>query len=255
MANLRLIKSLNQRYEKKSMFRDIDFDRINESFSSFDGKQDRRSFSERIGNIGPQFKQYFVDSESANVYLLFIDICSFSTRFAHLSNRDLIKLLDAYYDLVIPIIYKHNGEIDKIIGDGIIAVFGAPFTEEQDLANKINDCAKELILATKDTPLYSKVAVNSGDIIYYHNQSIHYEEFTIIGKPITELHRLESISIDKKINFYHNSDYDQFLQGRVSATPVQERSVAPWVIVGPVQITPPLKGVTRFNHRKTMEKR
>lgn len=255
MANLRFIKSLNQRYEKKSKFQDIDFDRIDESFSSFDGNQFKRTFSENIGRIGPQFKRYFVDSESANVYLLFIDICSFSTRFANSSNRDLVKLLDAYYDVVIPIIYKHDGEIDKIIGDGIIAVFGAPFTEERDLANKINDCAKELILATKDTPLYSKVAINSGDIMYYHNKSIHYEEFTIIGKPITELHRLESISIDKKINFFHNSDYDQFLQRKVAATPVQGRSVASWGIMGPVQITPPLKGVTRFSHRKTMEKR
>lgn len=253
MANLRFIKSLNEKYDKKSKFRDLDFGRIDESFSSFSREQYRRTFSESINNLGFDYKKYFIDSESTDIYLLFIDICSFSTRFSHLNNKQLSDLLDTYYDIVIPTIYKHGGEIDKIIGDGIIAVFGAPFIPEQNLATKVNDCAKELIEKTKDTQLYSKVAINSGDIMYYHNKSIHYEEFTIIGKPITELHRLESISTDKKINFFTGSDYDRFLSHRIASNPYSGK--ASWLISVSFTITPPLKGVTRFQQRKTMEKR
>lgn len=253
MANLRFIKSLNEKYNKKSKFRDLDFDRIDESFSSFTGEQYRRTFSESINSLGSEYKKYFSDAASAEVYLLYIDICSFSTRFANFNNQQLTVVLDMYYDLVIPIIYKHGGEIDKIIGDGIIAVFGAPFINEENIATKINDCAKELIEQTKDTIMYSKIAVNSGDIMYYHNKSIHYEEFTIIGKPLTELHRLESISDDKKINFFSGSDYDAFLNRRIALNP--NSSSASWLVSGPILINPPLKGVTRFNQRKTMEKR
>lgn len=258
MANLRLIKSLNERYEKKSKFRDIDFDQINESFSGFDGGQYRKTFSESIGNLGPQFKKFFTDQESTNIYLLFIDICSFSTRFRHLSNVELSKLLDDYYDLVIPIIYKYKGEVDKIIGDGIIAVFGEPFVQNGNLPSLVNQCAKELITETKNTVMYSKVAVHSGDIMYYHNTSMFYEEFTIIGHPVTELHRLESVSTDRKINYFEGSDYDRFISGRISRSTrrrLLSDALEPpqWVVRGPLSISPPLKGVIGYSQRKTME--
>jgi len=252
MANLRLIKALNEKFDKNSEFRNMDFDSINESFSGFDGSSYRKTFSESIKNLGSEYQKCFLESKSADVYLLFIDICDFSIRFSHLTNPQLSVLLDRYYDLVIPIIYEHGGEIDKIIGDGIICVFGAPFITDSALDNKVNQCAKELIEATKGTIYKSKIAINSGLIMYYNNKSIHFEDFTIIGKPITELHRLESISVDEKINFFTNSDYDQYLNRRVARNISKVR--ARWQISSSSIITPPLKGVTRFNAKKTMER-
>jgi hypothetical protein len=254
MANLRFIKSLNERYKKESKFKNMDFNFVNENLTE---QVKRVTFSKKIEeNLGDPFKKYLVDNEKTNVYLLFIDICNFSTRFQNYSNRQLCDLLDQYYDIVIPIIYEHGGEIDKIIGDGIICIFGEPFTQG-DLQSKVNDCAKKLISRTNGTRFSSKVAVHDGEVIYYHNKSIYYEEFTIIGKVITEIHRLESISDDEKINFYRNSGYDNFIMHRIGNRPqnVNQQIQAQWHVRGPFLIDPPLRGVPGFNAKKTMEKR
>jgi class 3 adenylate cyclase len=108
---------------------------------------------------------------------------------------------------VIPIIYEYGGEIDKIIGDGIICIFGPPFLGNDLKQNikKANDCAKALIEATEGKEYSSKVAFHCGIINYFKNKTGLYKEFTMIGKPLTEIFRLESVSLDERVNYYSNT--------------------------------------------------
>jgi hypothetical protein len=200
MANLRMIKRFNQTYGKDSQIHKMNLDDIplNESFNS--------AVVRKFANLGcnNSFTKYFINRQPADLVFLFIDICSFSTRFEHLDVNGTAKILNWYYDLVIPIIYKYGGEIDKIIGDGIICVFGPPFLSTSNSQNieKAEQCAKEIIEVTNPTDYYSKIAMHFGNIVYYNNTSVHYEDYTVVGKPITELFRLEGISIDKRLNYY-----------------------------------------------------
>lgn len=232
MANLRMIKSLNEAYGKQSVIRRIDLDTkpLNESFSS--------SMKRKFSNLGYNnlYSRHFEERKPADLAFLFIDICSFSTRFSHLDGNGIALILDNYYNIVIPIIYKYGGEIDKIIGDGIICIFGPPFSENTSNYNvkQADLCAKEIISKTNSTIYYSKIAMHFGTIVYYNNSSLHYEEYTVVGKPVTELFRLESISVDRRINYYqgvHAIDWYQI--GLI------ERN---WRIQGPFK-TGALKGV------------
>lgn len=121
MANLELIKKLNLKYNKRSPFTVS-----TKSFSlneSFDTRNIELSIQNNIGALGNNYTTYFDQGKDAEVVLLFIDICNFSTRYGHLNGKQISQYFDEYYDLIIPIIYKFGGEIDKIIGDGIICLF------------------------------------------------------------------------------------------------------------------------------------
>ncbi|WP_179317202.1 adenylate/guanylate cyclase domain-containing protein [Winogradskyella undariae] len=247
MANIRLIKEFNKKYNKRSPIADLDLETrmMNESLEF--------SVKNRISGLGKDYTRYFIDRKPANLAFLFIDICSFSTRFSHLDGKGVAHVLDAYYDIVIPIIYKYGGEIDKIIGDGIICIFGPPFSEgDSDFNIRQADlCAKEIIEQTTNTIYYSKVAMHFGEIIYYSNGSIFYEDYTVVGKPITELFRLESISIDKKINFYHVQPQIDANNNKLLASSAKTTGNAKWLLDGPFS-TGSLKGVT-YSSFKTIE--
>jgi hypothetical protein len=208
MANLELIKKLNQKYNKRSPFT-----LSTKSFSlneSFDTRNIEASIQNNIQVLGPSYSVYFDEGKDAEVVMLFIDICNFSTRFGHLNGKQISQYFDDYYDIIIPVIYEYGGEIDKIIGDGIICVFGQPFLNKslKDCIIEADRCAKKIITKTNETNKFeSKIAFHFGTINYFKNKSGFYNELTIVGKPLTELFRLESISENERINYFVKYKY------------------------------------------------
>src|SRR5690606_7250516 len=115
--------------------------------------------------------------------------CGFSTIHNELEGEDIGEYFDKYYDIIIPLIYRYGGEVDKIIGDGIICVFGPPFSSialQDNIANA-DRCSREIITETKNTEYSSRVAIHSGSINYFKNKTGLYKEFTVVGKALTEL--------------------------------------------------------------------
>ena len=216
MANLDLIKKLNNHYGKRSAISsETKMYSLNESL---DPENIEKAITDSIGSLGPLFTRYFDLGLPAEVALLFVDVCGFSTKFSDLNGEEIGEYFDHYYDIVIPIIYKHGGEIDKIMGDGIICVFGPPF-QNVDISENISQailCSKEIIKNTTSTQFSSKVAIHSGEINYFKNKTGLYKEFTLIGKPLTELFRLESVSIDECINYYGETDIGLYFQQKFS---------------------------------------
>ena len=200
-------------YLEKSEARDViqkafDSTRLNENF----GEKRTYSFlTESLNPIKPDLIKYFDQSREEDVALLFIDITSFSKTISGWTNARIKRFLDDYYEIIIPIIYKNGGEIEKLMGDGIIALFGKPFL---DLPNpehvyRAEKCAEEAIRKFYDSDKNVKVAIHTGKVNYYKVPGEHYGEYTIIGQPITDLYRLESVSKPNAINFFDGSNYDR----------------------------------------------
>jgi class 3 adenylate cyclase len=98
-------------------------------------------------DVFSKIRPYLKSEKTAYVVLLFIDIVSFSKK-TNISNpKKLKKYLDEYYKKTIPLIHSYGGVVDKIIGDGIICLFGEPFLEGnlKDLLNKAQDCSHEIL--------------------------------------------------------------------------------------------------------------
>jgi len=180
----------------------FDIDSIVEHFdlSKYNSKADFKS----------ELINFFESNSKSEVVFLFIDICSFSEKILRWNNDKINKFLNSYYQKAFYIITDNYGQIEKLMGDGIVCVFGKPFISTSKRAEFFfaENCAKELIEAFSGTKFEIKVALHSGSVKYYKTP-VGYAEYTMIGRPITELYRLESISENNSVNFYTGSIYDQ----------------------------------------------
>jgi len=218
MPNLQQLFSLKEKYGTLSSSENIAKDFIERSRIKSKTIQKSFSFNERnllesfdVANGRPDLLKYFESSPKEEVVLLFIDITGFSKIIKDKTSLYLRSYLNDYYSKLIPIIYQYDGQIEKIMGDGIICVFGNPFIKQKPISwivGYAENCAKDAIKLFKDSDKAVKVALHIGDITYYKIPSDYYEEFTMIGSPLTELYRLESVSFGDSINFYKGSKYD-----------------------------------------------
>ena len=71
---------------------------------------------------------------------------------------------------------------------------------QEDCIKEADKCAKKIIRETYNNKFESKIAFHFGRINYFKNKSAFYNELTIVGKPLTELFRLESVSKNLRIN-------------------------------------------------------
>jgi len=230
MPNIKQIISLRERYAPVQKVNDsfsvnetknyIEGQELKKAFASesfrplFENINQTKYFSVTAKQQIPEIVKYFENNQKEWVVLLFIDITNFSTKTSKLSPEKITSILDDYYNDLFPIIYKHGGEIEKVMGDGIICIFGKPFLNTEDRVEKYNraqSCARDIIVKFKETSNSVKIALHNGEVMYYKTPTSLYEEYTMIGKALTELYRLESISVNNSINFFAGSYYDQLI--------------------------------------------
>lgn len=259
MPNFQLIQELRNQYSSPSNIKSEvsrnDIDNIVKSFSST--AQLNEALKKGM-NINPNIIDYLENQKEAHLVTIFIDICSFSTKVKDFNNKKLSVFLDNYYDTVIPIIYKHGGEVEKIIGDGIIAIFGQPFLSDNlsDLLDKADKCSKEILMKLEGTDSEVKIALHDGVIQYYKNKASKSTEYTIIGGVLTCLFRLESISVDNRLNYYCTSSYDNKFKDDSIYTYVGTIGVIVWKRSREIEVN--LKGVAYKyvrNYKKKIERK
>src|SRR5580698_3677032 len=78
--------------------------------------------------------------EQREATVFFSDIRSFTSFSEKVSAQEVVDMLNEYFKVMVTIITKHNGVVDKFIGDAIMAVWGAPESFGNDAANAIMAC-------------------------------------------------------------------------------------------------------------------
>ncbi len=213
MANLELNRQLRIKYDNASSNKNPLFENLNIQDPDLIEKALNDSV---LKFLDGDYRKYFVEGEYARVYLVFIDVCKFSSRYGHLNGRQISMYFDDYYDIVIPIIYEYGGVIDKIMGDGLVVVFGEPFLDVSvdDCFNRVDQCSRKIIAATSSVNsgrYSSKIAIVYGKVSYYKNKSLYYHEYTIVGAPLIQLFRLETVAVDESICFFQNQILQIFM--------------------------------------------
>ena len=135
--------------------------------------------------------------------VIYIDIFNFSNRIIDFTLTEVRNYLNNYYTEVMPIIKKHDGKIEKIMGDGIIVVFSKIFPDintDRDATIKSFLCCKKLIECLYGTDFEAKAAIGIGNLFFCKTgvEQI-YQENTAIGHPMTVVYRLESIADKNQI--------------------------------------------------------
>lgn len=139
--------------------------------------------------------------------IVFTDIIAFTQLAEKIPPRETNMILNQYFSMVTDIIFRHNGTLDKYIGDGLMAVFGAPM-ESQDDAERAILAAKEIreklaaMMAKKEDHTRKfdiRIGINTGRVVAGNIGSPRRMDYTVIGDPVNIASRLESIAKPNQI--------------------------------------------------------
>ena len=138
--------------------------------------------------------------ETRHAAILYLDIRGF-TALAHRMPADqVMTLLAEYQSRMVPVIQRHGGSIDKFLGDGILATFGAAMTTETYAADAIaaaKDILVELVewnrqrVAARADPLRMGVGVAVGSVVFGAVGDDTRLEYTVIGDAVNLAAKLE----------------------------------------------------------------
>lgn len=137
--------------------------------------------------------QFPPEGVEVEVSILFTDVQGFTSYAETASAREVIGALNEQFELMVPIIERHGGHVDKFIGDGMMAVFGAPEVFD-DHADRAVSAAIEIVEAmrTHDHLLPVGLGVNSGPVIAGSVGGAGRLNFSVIGDTVNTAARVEA---------------------------------------------------------------
>ncbi len=141
-----------------------------------------------------------VRSEKKNVCIMFLDIRNF-TRFAEKRTpEEVVYYLEHLFDFMIEIVNRNHGIINKFLGDGFMAVFGAPISDGHDCSNAVN-AAKQILLRLKIEVAQGNIpattvgiGLHAGDAVMGSIGSALRKEYTVIGDVVNLAARIEKLN-------------------------------------------------------------
>jgi adenylate cyclase len=152
-------------------------------------------------------KDNVMEANEVTATMLFTDIVGFTRLAEQLSPRETNIILNRYFSAMTDVVFSYEGTLEKFIGDGLMAVFGAPI-ERGDDAKRAILAAKEMRLKlaammTEKGRLSSKfdirIGINTGRVVAGNIGSPIRMDYTVIGDPVNIAARLESIAEPNQI--------------------------------------------------------
>jgi adenylate cyclase len=132
--------------------------------------------------------------EEVEVTVMFIDIRDFTGLAERASAPDVLATVNGLFERAVPIIREHGGHVDKFVGDGLLAVFGAP-RRQADHADHALQTALEIRDAVTEEfrgELSIGVGLNSGRVVAGNVGGGGRLEFSVIGDAVNVAARVES---------------------------------------------------------------
>src|SRR5207253_105280 len=132
--------------------------------------------------------------EEVEVTMMFIDVRDF-TGFAERSSApEVVATLNRLFEQIVPIVHEHGGHVDKFVGDGLLAVFGAPRRQEDhaDQALAAAYAIDRAVQAEFAGELSIGVGLNSGAVVAGNVGGAGRLEFSVIGDAVNVAARVEA---------------------------------------------------------------
>jgi adenylate cyclase len=146
--------------------------------------------------------------ELRQITLLVSDLRGFTSLSARLSPRQVITILNRYFERMIAIIARYRGTVDELMGDGMLVFFGAPLAAPDD-AERAVACALDMQLAllevNKDLQaqqlpaLAMGIGINTGEVVVGNIGSLQRSKYGAVGSAINATYRIESYTVSGQI--------------------------------------------------------
>ena len=134
--------------------------------------------------------QLAVRATESRVTVLFADISGFTAMSATMAPQQVVDLLNAYFPPMVEIVFRHGGTLEKFIGDALVAIWGAPFTRNDD-ADRAVAAAIEMqrgmealngrLVAAGHGPIAIHVGLCSGPVAAGYIGTDQYVQYAVIG--------------------------------------------------------------------------
>jgi adenylate cyclase len=146
-------------------------------------------------------EQLNLGGEEREITVLFTDISGFTTMSERLSPREIVQLLNEYFDSMVESVLENRGMLDKYIGDAMMVHFGSPRKAPDDALRAVRSgCQMQMKLrqlsekweAEGKAPIGMRVGINTGMVVAGNIGSALRQEYTAIGDTVNVAQRLES---------------------------------------------------------------
>jgi adenylate cyclase len=138
---------------------------------------------------------------SQTITILFADIRGFTRISEHAPPEKIVNLLNRYFSAMTDIIFAHGGTLDKYLGDGLMALFGAPTATPDDASNALNAAVamqRRLLGINRElrdegfAEIGVGMGLHTGEVVVGYIGSDRRSEYTAIGDAVNTSSRLES---------------------------------------------------------------
>jgi adenylate cyclase len=166
-----------------------------------DGLAERERIREAFGTyVDPDVAERILEEgtslegEEVEVTILFVDVRDFTSFAEDTPASEVVGAINRLFETVVPIIHEHGGHVDKFIGDGVLAVFGAPrrYEDHADRASAAALEIEEAVRSGKAGELEIGIGLNSGTVVAGNVGGSGRLEFSVIGDPVNVAARVEA---------------------------------------------------------------
>jgi class 3 adenylate cyclase/ABC-type glycerol-3-phosphate transport system substrate-binding protein len=200
------------------------------------GLRERQVIKETLGRyVGPSVSDVILagdvdlGGEEREVTLLFSDVRGFTTMSEAMKPHDVVRVLNSYFERMVDAVFEHDGMLDKFIGDGLMAVFGAPRSDEDHAMHAVK-CALEMrrmlvevnaMLKKSNLPeLAIGIGLHTGRVVVGNIGSTKRMEYTAIGDAVNLAARLESQTKEQGVDILISEATYERVSSRVVADPL-----------------------------------
>ncbi len=141
-----------------------------------------------------------LNAHERDVTVMFCDLAGFTTLCEHIPPAQAAALLNTFLTRMTDVVFEHEGTLDKFLGDGLLAVFGAPFEQPGhpqravQAAMAMRRALTEMNRVLETPKLQMRIAINSGVALTGDIGSPRRREFTVLGDVVNTAARMEELA-------------------------------------------------------------
>lgn len=193
-------------------------------------------------HVSPQILQQLIASDTQpglggqryRICVLFADIRGFTERSETMTPEAAIALLNDYFNHITASIHDAGGTVDKFLGDGIMAFFGAPqpvdnpcepaFIAARNMLERLGALNRKLA-ARGEAPIAIGIGLHVGDAVVGHVGADTRHDYTAIGDTVNVASRLEGLTKDVSFPLVCSVDVYGALDNRAGFAALGERAI------------------------------